>query len=53
MENQKEENKIEELMRLSGKCKATVYRLAKKFGRLPTVEELKSQKPTGRPRKYF
>ncbi len=38
----------------SGKSLATVYKLAKVYGRLPTVEELQSErKPSGRPRKYW
>lgn len=42
---------VQELSKLSGKCPATVYRLAKKLGRLPTLEELNNQKK-GRPIKY-
>ncbi|MCD8201478.1 MAG: hypothetical protein LUD47_05375 [Clostridia bacterium] len=38
----------------SGKSVATVYKLAKTLGRLPTVEELQAErKSPGRPRKYW
>ncbi|MCD8206024.1 MAG: hypothetical protein LUD29_05370 [Clostridia bacterium] len=43
-----------ELAAESGKSIATVYKLAKQFGRLPTVEELQTdRKSPGRPRKYW
>lgn len=35
---------LEHLMSASGKSKSTIYALAKKLGRQPTVEELKNQK---------
>ena len=35
----------------TGKSKGTIYRLAKKFNRLPTIEEVLLQK-CGRPKKY-
>lgn len=42
---------IQTLSENFGKCKAAIYRLAKKLGRLPTPRELLDQK-VGRPRKY-
>ena len=45
------EQSVQYLSEKSGKSKTCIYDLAKKLGRLPTVEELNSQKK-GRPRKY-
>jgi predicted transcriptional regulator len=43
---------VQELMKKTGRSKATIYNIAKKLGRLPTVEEILNQPPVGRPRKY-
>lgn len=42
---------IKELAEETGKNKASIYHLAKKLGRTPTVEEIKNVK-MGRPSKY-
>ena len=42
---------VKELAETTGKSERNVYRLAKKLGRLPTVEELKAVK-RGAPKKY-
>ena len=42
---------VKELAEAAGKSERNVYRLAKKLGRLPTVEELKAVK-RGAPKKY-
>lgn len=42
---------VKELSERTGKCPAAIYKLCKKLGRMPTVEEVKNQK-AGRPRKY-
>ena len=42
---------IKQLEELTGKSQRTIYNLAKKLNRLPTVEELLSVK-RGRPKKY-
>lgn len=42
---------VEELAALTNRSKAVIYRLAKRLGRLPTLEEITSRK-TGRPTKY-
>lgn len=44
-------NEVERLARLSGKSRTVIYKLAKRFGRMPTLEEIKNRK-NGRPRKY-
>lgn len=43
---------VKDLVIASGKSMTIVYRLAKRLGRLPTVEELKANRPAGRPKKY-
>lgn len=43
---------VKELVELGGKSETIVYRLAKRLGRLPTVEELKTERKPGRPKKY-
>lgn len=43
---------IKELVLITGKSKATVYNVAKAYGRIPTVEEILNRK-VGRPRKHF
>lgn len=48
-----EDISVQTLMQQSGKSKATIYNLAKKLGRLPTLAEITAQsKKRGRPRKY-
>lgn len=42
---------VKELAEASKRSQTVVYRLCKKLGRLPTLEEIISQKK-GRPRKY-
>lgn len=51
-EVQSSELSVQYLAEKSGKSKPTIYNLARKLGRLPTLEELNNQKQ-GRPRKYF
>lgn len=43
---------IDELVEKTGKSKVTVYKVAKRLGRIPTVEEVMNR-PVGRPRKYY
>jgi hypothetical protein len=43
---------IKELAKESGKCEKSIYNLAKKLGRTPTLEEIKNIK-IGRPKKYI
>ncbi len=42
----------QELIKRTGRSKTTIYNLAAKLGRLPTVEEVLNRKP-GRPRKNW
>ena len=42
---------VNEICEITGKSKCAIYNLARKLGRLPTVEEALTQK-VGRPRKY-
>jgi predicted transcriptional regulator len=42
---------VEDLARITNRSSAVIYRLAKKLGRLPTIEEIVNRK-TGRPPKY-
>lgn len=44
-------NEVERLARKTGKSRTTIYKLAKRYGRLPTLDEILNRK-TGRPRKY-
>ena len=45
--------KVKELAEQTNVTRARVYQLAKKLGRLPTVEEIESRKgKRGRPPKY-
>ena len=44
---------VAELAKITGKSKATVYKYAKRLGRLPTVEELTAPPKMGRPPKYY
>lgn len=43
---------IAEIAKITGKSKVTVYKLARKLGRVPTIEEVLNRK-NGRPTKYF
>ena len=43
---------IEELVEITGKSKVTFYKVARRLGRVPTVEEIMNR-PVGRPKKYF
>lgn len=46
-------NPVNELAQKANVSTRTVYKHAKRLGRLPTVEEIKEAgKKTGRPRKY-
>ena len=42
----------DELAEITGKSKAWIYKLAQRFDRMPTIEEIEQTKPAGRPRKY-
>ena len=42
---------VNELVKVTGKSRAVIYKLAKKLGRLPTVTEVMNRK-NGRPKKY-
>ena len=42
---------VEDLARITNRSKSAIYRLAKRLGRLPTIEEIEKRK-TGRPNKY-
>lgn len=43
---------VKELVKITGKSKSSIYNLAKKLGRIPTIEEINAQK-VGRPPKHF
>lgn len=43
---------VAELMRRTGKSEVTIYKVAKKLGRIPTAEEVVNR-VSGRPRKYL
>lgn len=53
LNTEKKSMTVAELARLSGKATATVYKYAKRLGRLPTLEELAAPPKMGRPRKYY
>lgn len=42
---------VKELSELTGKSKQVIYRLIKRLGRVPSVEEILNRQ-NGRPRKY-
>lgn len=44
-------NKIQELALKTERSQVTIYKIAKRLGRIPTEEEVLSRK-AGRPRKY-
>lgn len=41
-----------ELAQVCGRSKVTIYKLAKRLGRLPTIDEVLNRK-CGRPQKYL
>jgi predicted transcriptional regulator len=43
---------IDELAEKTGKSKVVIYKVAKRLGRIPTIEEVMNRQ-TGRPRKYY
>jgi response regulator of citrate/malate metabolism len=43
---------IEELAKETGKSKVVIYKVAKRLGRIPTVEEIMNRQ-VGRPKKYY
>ena len=44
---------VKELAKITNLTEARIYQFAKKLGRLPTIEEIKSRKgKRGRPKKY-
>lgn len=43
---------IEELAKETGKSRVTIYKVAKRLGRIPTIEEIMNRQ-TGRPKKYY
>ena len=42
---------VEEIAKATGRSKVAIYKLARRLGRLPSIEEVLNRK-TGRPRKY-
>ena len=51
MNNSNSPTSIKDLVAITGKSKSVIYALAKKLGRLPTIEEV-INRPNGRPKKY-
>ena len=51
IKNDAPKKSVQDLMKLTGRSKTTIYKLAGKLGRLPTVEEVMNRK-NGRPKKY-
>lgn len=43
---------IDELAEKTGKSKVVIYKVAKRLGRIPTIEEIMNRQ-VGRPRKYY
>lgn len=43
---------IEELAKETGKSKVVIYKVARRLGRIPTVEEIMNRQ-VGRPKKYY
>ena len=43
---------IDELAEKTGKSKVTIYKVARRLGRIPTIEEVMNRQ-NGRPKKYF
>ena len=42
---------VDELVEATGRSRVTIYKVARKLGRMPSVEEILNRK-NGRPRKY-
>lgn len=51
MAENKENLSVKELAEKTGRSTQVIYRLIKKLGRVPTIEEI-NNRPNGRPRKY-
>lgn len=43
---------VKELAQKTGKSQTAIYRMCKKLGRLPTIEEILEVKKKGRPQKW-
>lgn len=43
---------IDELAEITGRSRVTIYKVARRLGRIPTIEEVLNRK-NGRPRKYY
>jgi hypothetical protein len=43
---------VAELMKATNRSEITIYKVARKYGRIPTVEEVLNRK-SGRPKKYL
>ena len=43
---------IDELVKITGRSRVTIYKVARRLGRIPTIEEVLNRK-NGRPRKYY
>ena len=43
---------IDELAEITGRSRVTIYKVARRLGRIPTIEEVLNRK-NGRPRKYI
>ena len=43
---------IQELAEITGRSRVTIYKVARRLGRIPTIEEVLNRK-NGRPRKYI
>lgn len=44
---------VKELSEASGISKTTIYKLVKRLGRMPTIDEVMKERPNGRPVKYI
>lgn len=43
---------IDELAEVTGRSRVTIYKVARRLGRIPTIEEVLNRK-NGRPKKYY
>ena len=43
---------IQELAEITGRSRVTIYKVARRLGHIPTIEEVLNRK-NGRPRKYI
>lgn len=43
---------IDELAEITGRSRVTIYKVARRLGRIPTIEEVLNRK-NGRPKKYY